>query len=148
MDHPSPNGPDDSPGFLLWRVSLGWQRRMAAVLKPLGLTHPQFVLLASAGWLAGQGGPATQRGLADHAGTDPMTTSQVLRTLEAKGLLERLDDPADARAKRVSLTAAGRELLTVAVPAVEETDAEFFAAVSRPQALTLLTSLLKEAKRT
>jgi DNA-binding MarR family transcriptional regulator len=77
-----------------------------------------------------------------------MTTSQVLRTLEAKGLLERLDDPADARAKRVSLTAAGRELLTVAVPAVEETDAEFFAAVSRPQALTLLTSLLKEAKRT
>jgi hypothetical protein len=36
-----------SPGLLLWRATLRWQRRIVAALKPLGLTHVQFVLLAS-----------------------------------------------------------------------------------------------------
>ena len=79
-------GPGASPGFLLWRTTLNWQRAMATTLKPLDLTHVQFVLLASVWWLAGQAklgaGLPSQREVADHAGTDVMMTSQVLRTLE------------------------------------------------------------------
>ena len=37
-------------------------------------------------------------------------TSQVVRRLEAKGLLERTTEPADTRAKRLRVTAAGAEL--------------------------------------
>ncbi len=43
-------GPASSPGFLLWKVSNAWQRRQRAALEPFGLTHSQFVLLATATW--------------------------------------------------------------------------------------------------
>src|ERR1700730_16686377 len=87
----------DSPGFLLWHASLRWQREMAAALRPLGLTHVQFVLLASTWQLASRGGRPSQRQVADHAGTNVMMTSQVVRSLEARGLLEREPDPRDTR---------------------------------------------------
>jgi DNA-binding MarR family transcriptional regulator len=93
--------PGDSPGFLLWRTTLRWQRVMTGALRPLGLTHVQFVVLASTWWLTHVALEApTQRRLADQAGTDPMMTSQVLRALEAKNLLTRSADPTDARARR------------------------------------------------
>ena len=47
---------DDSPGFLLWQVTNKWQAAQRAALKPFGLTHVQFVLLASLTWLD-SGGP-------------------------------------------------------------------------------------------
>src|SRR6266566_2274389 len=61
---------DYSPGFLLWHATLRWQRQITAVLKPLGLTHVQFVLLAGSWWLGRGGQPPSQRELADHSGTD------------------------------------------------------------------------------
>ena len=44
-------GPGASPGFLLWHLTLAWQRAVTAALEPLGLTHVQFVLLATAWFL-------------------------------------------------------------------------------------------------
>ena len=52
--------PQQSPGFLLWRVTLSWQRRMRAALAPHDLTHVQFVLLASLWWLQEHSGRPTQ----------------------------------------------------------------------------------------
>ena len=122
-------GPGESPGFLLWRVTLRWQRLMVASLRPLGLTHVQFVLLASTWWLTEVAGETpTQRRVADHAGTDPMMTSQVLRILEARGLVTRAGSPADLRARRLGVTRPGVALARRAVAAVEAADAEFFAA--------------------
>lgn len=40
-------GPGDSPGYLVWHATLRRQRAVAAALTPFGLTHVQFVLLAS-----------------------------------------------------------------------------------------------------
>ena len=57
------------------------------VLADLELTHVQFVLLAGTLWLEHKGAPPSQRELADHAGTDEMMTSQVLRTLAKRGLI-------------------------------------------------------------
>jgi DNA-binding MarR family transcriptional regulator len=119
-------GPKESPGFLLWKVSNAWQRRQRAALQPLGLTHSQFVVLATATWF-GSSEALTQARLAELSGVDPMTTSQVLRTLEAAGLLERRDHPDDPRAKAIVVTAAGREKARKAVAVVEATDAAFFA---------------------
>ena len=118
----------DSPGLLLWQVTHRWQAAQRAALAPFGLTHVQFVLLASLTWLQGQGdGPLTQRQLADHAATDPMMTSQVLRVLERAGFVERAPHPADRRAVALTVTAAGRALANQAVVAVEACDREFFA---------------------
>ena len=121
-----PEGPATSPGFLLWHVTLAWQRAVTAVLDPLGLTHVQFVLLVSAWWLGSHDQVPNQQRLARHAGTDVKMTSQVVRRLEAKGLLERAVDPGDTRARRLRLTPQGRRLARRAVAAVEEADARFF----------------------
>ena len=49
---------EESSGLLLWQVSMLWQRGIKKVLQPFDLTHPQFVLLASAQWFAQQGNHA------------------------------------------------------------------------------------------
>jgi len=121
-----PEGPAGSPGFLLWHLTLAWQRAVTAVLEPLDLTHVQFVLLACVWWLGGQGQVPNQLQLARQAGTDVKMASQVVRRLEAKGLLEREVDRGDTRARRLRLTAAGAKLAQRAIAAVEQADAQFF----------------------
>lgn len=133
--------PGESPGFLLWHATLRWQRGIAAALAPLDLTHVQFVLLACTWWLNGRGEHPNQLAVARQAGTDVKMTSQVLRTLEAKGLVEREVDPADTRAKRLRVTAAGADLAPRAVAAVEQADTEFFRSVPVADAVALLGRL-------
>jgi DNA-binding MarR family transcriptional regulator len=119
---------EESPGLLLWQVTNRWQAAQRAALKRFGLTHVQFVLLASLTWLESEA-PVTQRALADHAATDPMMTSQVLRTLESRGLLRREPHPHDGRAQALSVSASGRRLANAALVAVESCDQAFFAAI-------------------
>jgi len=126
--------PDDSPGFLLWQVTLRWQRDITAALVPFGLTHVQFVLLASTWWFNTRGEQPTQVALAAHAGADVKMASQVVRTLERKGLLTRAVDPVDTRARRLLATEAGRQLAPRAVEAVEAVDAALVARLSTPDA--------------
>lgn len=114
--------PEQSPGFLLWHVTLRWQRNVAAVLKPIGLTHVQFVLLASTWWLNTHGQQPNQAVVAAQAGTDVKMTSQVIRTLERKGLITREVDAADTRARRLVATDAGKALAPRAIDAVEAVD--------------------------
>lgn len=133
--------PGDSPGFLLWHATLRWQRDIAAALGPLDLTHVQFVLLACTWWLNTHGQHPNQQALARQAGTDVKMTSQVLRALEGKGLIEREVDPTDTRAKRLHVTDAGAELAPRAITAVENVDARFFGQVAHHDAVTLLSRL-------
>jgi DNA-binding MarR family transcriptional regulator len=117
-----------SPGFLLWRVTLSWQRQMRAALAPHDLTHVQFVLLASLWWLADHGaGPPTQAQLAEQAGTDLMMTSQVVRRLAGRGLVTRARDRVDNRAWRLALTPPGHQVLAGALADVEAADQAYFA---------------------
>lgn len=129
MNEPAERSAWDSPGFLLWHATLRWQRAVAAALGPLGLTHVQFVLLAGAWWLDQRGERPSQRELADHAGTDPMMTSQVIRVLEGRGLVRREADEADARVRRLAVTREGEALALEAVRAVEATDDDYFDSV-------------------
>jgi DNA-binding MarR family transcriptional regulator len=133
--------PGDSPGFLLWRATLRWQRMVVAALSTMDLTHVQFVLLACAWWLNQRGEVPNQLAVARQAGTDVKMTSQVLRTLEDKGLIERHTDAGDTRAKRVRVTARGAELAPRAIAAVERADAEFFAPVRTDAAVAMLGRL-------
>jgi DNA-binding MarR family transcriptional regulator len=139
------SSPEESPGLLLWQVTNRWQAAQRAALKPFGLTHVQFVLLASLTWLDADG-PVTQKDLADHAATDRMMTSQVLRTLEGMGLVRRLAHPQDGRARALAVTGAGRALANRAVAAVEACDRAFFEALgARAAAFTAALLQLKRA---
>jgi DNA-binding MarR family transcriptional regulator len=137
----TPLEPGESPGFLLWHATLHWQRRIAGALKPLELTHVQFVLLASTWWLNEGGERPNQIELAAFAGTDVKMTSQVIRSLESKGLVEREVDPADTRARRRGVTRRGARLAPRAIAVVEEVDREFFAGVPAHDAVRLLRRL-------
>lgn len=118
--------PDHSPGFLLWQLTNRWQREQRAALAPLGLTHVQFVLLAVTGWLEYSGNEATQALLAEHACTDPMMTSQVIRVLEKKGLVLRKRKEKDQRQWYLSLTTRGKKLLIDSLQVVESVDRALF----------------------
>ena len=125
-------------GFLLWQVNLAWQRVITAALRPLGLTHVQFVLLACSWWLGRSGEEPNQVDVAHQSGTDPKMTSEVLRKLETAGLIVRSVDAKDTRARRVRVTEAGAELARRAVGVVEDADATFFGAEA-----TAATSVLR-----
>jgi len=119
--------PDESPGFLLWHLTLRWQRAITAALAPLELTHVQFVLLACTYWLGEHGETPNQLAVAAQAGTDVKMTSQVLARLEQQGLIERRTHATDTRAKVVSVTPRGRAVAIKAIDRVEDADAAFFA---------------------
>lgn len=117
-----------SPGLALWHVTNRWQAVMRAALAPHGLTHVQYVLLACLVWLHASDPERhiTQAELADFAATDVMMTSQVLRTLEAKGLVERPRHPSDGRARILRATSLGTQAARTATRDVEAADASFF----------------------
>jgi MarR family transcriptional regulator, organic hydroperoxide resistance regulator len=75
-------------------------------LAPLGLTHPQYLVMLAL-W---EDSPQTLRALASRLSLEPATLSPLLRRLEAAGYLERPRDPADQRALAVALTDAGAAL--------------------------------------
>lgn len=103
------------------------------------------MLLATAWWLNSRGEDPNQLSLARQAGTDVKMTSQVLRKLEAKGLIQRTVDAADTRAKRLHVTGRGAELAVRALAAVEAADAAFFQAI--PDTSALLAMLRPLARR-
>lgn len=83
-------------------------------LRPLGLTFPQFGAMAAIAELGG----GAQREIARRLETDVNTAMVVCAALEKKGLATRKRDPRDARALVVSLSAAGRSLLSKAMAEV------------------------------
>jgi DNA-binding MarR family transcriptional regulator len=137
---------NDSPGFLLWQVTNLWQKEMRGALDPLNLTHPQFVLLFSCQWLNEQDhSGVTQVQMAQHAKMDVNVTSQVLRTLEKKGYIERRPHPSDTRANVITVTPTGRELANLAVQAVEAADRAFFSTIGEDKGK--LTELMQQLIR-
>ncbi len=125
---------NESPGLALWHVTNRWQAVMRAALAPHDLTHVQYVLLASLVWMRSHGPdrPITQADLAEWAETDVMMTSQVLRALERKGLVERSRHPTDNRAKVLRATPVGTASAQRATQDVEAADAAFFASLKSP----------------
>ncbi|HEY3859841.1 MAG TPA: MarR family transcriptional regulator [Gammaproteobacteria bacterium] len=117
---------DDSPGFLLWKLTALWQQKLAEVLDAHGITQTQYAILASLRWFEEQAEPPTQAHLAEHTRIDKMTLSKALRRLEIQRLVKRSPSRQDSRAMEVAFTAKGRKLIPRAVVAIETADAEFF----------------------
>jgi len=129
--------PEKSPGFLLWHISTTWRSSIENVLKHFDLTHPQFVVIASLGWLTRNGDRVAQATVGTMAGLDPNTNSQIIRGLEKKGLIKR-ESSTDGRVKNPLLTAKGSQTLSKAFPAVETADHQFFNALSQNEMKNLV----------
>lgn len=140
--------PEKSPGFLLWQTNNLWKKKIIESLSDFDLTHVQFVLLAGIAWFEKNGESITQVQLANHAKTDIMMTSKVLRVLEKKEFLFREMHQTDTRAKVVKLTPSGRALIKQAIKAVEEVDQQFFSPLEGQLSdfNQALESLIQESK--
>ena len=76
------------------------------LLDPLGLTHPQYLVMLAL-W---EHDPRSVRAIADELRLDSATLSPLLKRLEAAGYLRRTRSAADERQLEVALTTAGRTL--------------------------------------
>lgn len=122
----------ESPGHLLWQVTTMWQKEIRRVLEPMNLTQPQFVLLHAVSWLNERDHEekgVTQVQIAQFANVDVNVTSQVLRTLEKRGLITRSRHHTDTRANIIHTTEAGAQLALEGIQVVEAADQEFFGRV-------------------
>lgn len=120
-------GPLESPGFVFWRDFMRWQRELNALLKPYGLTQPQFAVLACCAWMTREAEAVPQTKLVEALSLDKVHVSQVVGRLEDAGLLRRLSSEEDLRVKQLSLTSNAAQLLAECLPIVESHDARFFA---------------------
>ncbi len=117
---------ENAVGLLFMRTYNKWHSEIKRQLKTLDITHPQFVVLTTLGYLSLQEAEVTQVMIAKLAGMDVMSVSQIIGVLEKHALVVRREHSRDTRAKAVSLTPLGREKMNAALPIVENIDIEFF----------------------
>jgi DNA-binding MarR family transcriptional regulator len=122
--------PEDNTGYLLWQTTMIWQKNMNRALNELNITHTQFVIMAALAWLSKSEESITQKEIANHSNTDRMMVSKILRSLEKKQFIERKTHETDTRAKSVSLTKNGVQILQMALKIVENTDNDFFSTIT------------------
>jgi DNA-binding MarR family transcriptional regulator len=94
----------------LFRRARSAQARTAADVHP-DLDSAGYAVLVTVRDLAAAGGGARGADLSDVLRLHKSTMSRNLATLEALGLIERIPDPDDSRARQVRLTAEGEAAL-------------------------------------
>lgn len=81
------------------------------ILEPLGLTHPQYLVMLAL-W---ERAPRTLNDLAVDLALEPATASPLVKRLEAEGLVARQRSSEDERRLEITLTDAGAALRERAV---------------------------------
>ncbi len=135
--------PEDSPGFLLWQTTMVWQRQIKRALEPYDISHAQFVIMATLMWFEAHHYDTTQILIVTWSKLDKMTVSKSLRKLVALGCVNRIEHETDTRAKSVTLTKKGKEMVRVLVPIVEGIDSVFFGQASDKEQKSLVHILAK-----
>jgi DNA-binding MarR family transcriptional regulator len=121
---------EDAPlGYLLYRVGAVLRPEVSSVLRPLGLTLPEFVCLRMLSMSPGR----SSAELARHTNVTPQAMNTVLRKLEDVGAVERPESVASGRALPATLTRPGRALLKRAENAVRVADARILSKLTDAQ---------------
>lgn len=76
------------------------------ILEPLGLTHPQYLVMLAL-W---ERSPRSLGDIADALALEPASASPLVKRLEKEGLIERVRSEQDERRLDISLTDVGRAL--------------------------------------
>ncbi|MEC1722598.1 MarR family winged helix-turn-helix transcriptional regulator [Schinkia azotoformans] len=119
----------ESIGFLFIKVYNIWHREIKRKLREINLTHPQFVVLTTLGYLSKSHEDINQASIAREADMDVMTVSSIVKKLEQSELIVRNTSERDPRANIICLTKSGQDKLEIAVPLVERIDDVFFSSL-------------------
>ena len=98
-------------------------RRYDEAFRDLGINNGQFTILM----VVSADRSITMGRIAEELAMDRTTLTAALKPLERDGLVRTTTDPADRRARLISITAEGRALLEQAVPRWQEAQAELLA---------------------
>ena len=136
-DRPDPLALEEQVCFGLAVASRSVVAAYGAVLQPLGLTHPQYLVMLSL-W---QHDRASVTELARLLHLEPGTVSPLVRRLEQAGFVERTRSTRDQRALEVSLTPRGVALRREALAVPEQMLARLGMSVDE---LTRVNALLRD----
>ncbi|MDR2684115.1 MAG: MarR family transcriptional regulator [Prevotellaceae bacterium] len=137
---------NDMTGFYLWQVSYLWIYGQKRVLQKYHhISQMDYVVLSSTYWLTLHGHEVSQVYLSYHTKIEPMGISQLLKSLEQRGLIERQSNKHDNRSKVVKVTQEGIDLLKNAIITIEALDERFFKILGKKLGVfnSFLADLLK-----
>src|SRR5438105_4138282 len=92
--------------FSLYSAARAMTQAYAPLLKKLGMTYPQYLVLLA----LREEGPVTMARLGERLQLDSGTLTPLLKRLESRGYLHRERDASDQRKVLVRLTPRGRRL--------------------------------------
>jgi DNA-binding MarR family transcriptional regulator len=116
-------------GFLIHDVSRLRRIVVDRALKPLGITRSQWWVLA---FLSRRDG-MTQTALAADLDLTKVAIGGLIDRMETGGFVERRADDRDARARRVFLTRAGKQLVATIRDNVDAVETDILTAVSESE---------------
>jgi DNA-binding MarR family transcriptional regulator len=128
-----------APGHLIRRAHQVAVALFTAGMADFDLTPVQFAMLNALMDVPGE----DQITLASKVAFDAATSGAVIARLESKGLLRRDADPQDKRRKLLSLTAAGKAMMTRMKTAVEQVQHNILEPLSPDEAQELNRLLIK-----
>lgn len=130
--------PEPSLGILLFVAHRELERRVLDAVRDAGY---DVTLAQSRVFQRVDEGGSRLTHLAESAGVTKQTAGYLVDQLEQLGLVERVPDPGDARARLVRVTGRGREAVAVAQPVEATVYAEWAAHLGRDD-LARLTEIL------
>jgi MarR family transcriptional regulator for hemolysin len=120
--------------FMLLDAGRAQFARLEEALKAVGLSAAKYKVLSQ---IAKANEPVPLRLLAEGQQCVASNVTTLVDRLEADGLVRRVDDPADRRSKRATLTALGAEKVADGDAAVAEVEAAFAASLGPTERLAL-----------
>ena len=97
---------DNQLCFALYAASLAMTKVYRPILRPLGLTYPQYVVMLAL-WDTGK---LSAGSLGERVALDSGTLAPLVRKLKSRGLVERNRNPLDERSVLIALTSRGASL--------------------------------------
>ena len=137
-DEPEPRN-EEMSGYLIKRAQAAIHVRLEEIVSAHGLAIPQYVVLS---FLAETPGLANAD-LARRAFVTPQSMNEVLKQLESTGLVERRQNPTNARILNASLTRAGTRKLNAVSSQVRDLEACLLRGLTSEERQALKRSLLK-----
>lgn len=146
MSRRTPDRGMDDPyatiGFALKLAQQALRTRLDAGLREIGLTTPQYAVLA---FLKEEAG-ASNAELARRAFVTPQTMQGILVTLERAGLISRTAHPEHGRVQQTELTAAGADALEAANRTITEAETRLRKASSPLEVQAVIALLTRYAE--
>ncbi|WP_427134016.1 MarR family winged helix-turn-helix transcriptional regulator [Pseudarthrobacter sp. S9] len=138
------------PGDLGWHLGMvlrGYQTRFEAAVDQMPAGIRGFQVLSA----VVHKDPPNQQALGAHLAIDRTVLTYLLDTLVDAGVVERIPDPADRRARKIIATDRGRHMLAVHEERVSAAEADLLAGLEADDAQTLgvlLSRLARNIHRT